>query len=41
MNSEKPNFDIHKAETIMKLYYEQFNEKEYGKDEDIHARGNA
>ena len=33
-----PPKEIQRAETIMKLYYEQFNENEYGKDEDIHSR---
>ena len=33
--------EIHKAEAIMKLYYEQFNENENGENEDIQARGNA
>ena len=33
-----PSKEIQRAETIMKLYYEQFNENEYGKDEDIHSR---
>ena len=36
-----PLKEIHKAEAIMKLYYEQFNENENGEDEDIHARANA
>ena len=33
-----PPKEIQKAEVIMKLYYEQFNENENGKDEDIHSR---
>lgn len=33
--------EIQRTETIMKLYYEQFNENENGEYEDIHPRGNA
>ena len=32
-----PVKEIQKAEAIMKLYYEQFNENENGEDEDIHS----
>ena len=33
-----PPKEIQKAEAIMKLYYEQFNKIENGKDEDIQSR---